>query len=89
MATAREDLKRAIANVQKAAEADTTRTGQAHADLLAAVRELTRAVETPEEKLMRMRFEVRFLSLLLLFLFLFYPAFPQALLLLHGLAFYL
>ena len=53
------DVQRAIENVQKAAKADTTRSGQAHVDLIDAMRTLNLAVETPAESLMRMRFEVR------------------------------
>ena len=52
------DLSKAIADVQKAAQADTTGTGQRHVDLLEAVRRLSVAAETPAETLMRMRFEV-------------------------------
>ena len=53
------DLSKALQDVQKAAASDTTRTGQAHVELLDAVRRLNLAAETPAETLMRMRFEVR------------------------------
>ncbi|KAK4692131.1 hypothetical protein P7C71_g5011, partial [Lecanoromycetidae sp. Uapishka_2] len=52
-----ERVAKAIQEVQKAAEADHARTGQAHVDLLDAVRKLTEAAETPAERLMRMRFQ--------------------------------
>lgn len=52
------DLSKAIADVQKAAQADKTGSGQSHVDLLEAVRRLNLAAETPAETLMRMRFEV-------------------------------
>lgn len=53
-----EKVLTAIENVQRAAKADANGTGQPHADLLDAVRELNLAAETPAETLMRMRFEV-------------------------------
>lgn len=53
-----EELQRAIANVQRAADGDTIGSGPQHVRLLDAIRELGQAAETPEEKLMRMRFEV-------------------------------
>ena len=52
------DLSKAIRDVNEAAQADTTGTGQSHVDLLEAVRRLNLAAETPAETLMRMRFEV-------------------------------
>lgn len=52
------DLSEAIRDVQKKAEADTSRDGEAHVQLLDAVRKLNLAAETPAETLMRMRFEV-------------------------------
>ena len=52
------DLSRAIAEVQQAAQADTTGTGQRHVDLLESIRRLNLAAETPAETLMRMRFQV-------------------------------
>ena len=51
-------VSQAIQDVQKAAEADTTRSGQAHVNLLDAVKKLNDAAETPAERLMRMRFQV-------------------------------
>ena len=54
----KEELQRAITSVQQAAEADTTGSGPNHVQLLDAIRELGQAAETPEEKLMRLRFEV-------------------------------
>lgn len=51
-------LHKAIENIQKTAQADTSRSGQAHVDLLDAVRTLNLAAETPAETLMIMRFEV-------------------------------
>ena len=51
-------IQQAIQNVQKAAQADITRCGQTHVDLLDAIRALNLAAETPAETLMRMRFEV-------------------------------
>ena len=54
-----ERVLKAIQEVQKAAEADDARIGQAHVDLLDAVRKLSEAAETPAERLMRMRFQVR------------------------------
>ncbi|KAL8705630.1 MAG: hypothetical protein Q9201_001267 [Fulgogasparrea decipioides] len=53
------ELSKAIADVQKAAEADKTGRGQSHVALLEAVRRLNLAVETPAETLMRMRFELK------------------------------
>ena len=55
---ANSNIQRALDNVQRAAQADTTGSGQAHVDLLEAVRLLNLAAETPAETLMRMRFEV-------------------------------
>ncbi len=52
------DVSKEIDNVRKAAQADTTGSGQAHVDMLEAIRKLNLAVETPAETLMRMRFEV-------------------------------
>lgn len=52
------DLSKAISDVQNAAQADTTGHGQNHVDLLASIRRLTLAAETPAETLSRMRFEV-------------------------------
>jgi len=52
------DVSKAIDNVRKAARADTNGSGQAHVDLLEAIRKLNLAAETPAESLMRMRFEV-------------------------------
>ncbi|KAL8727832.1 MAG: hypothetical protein Q9181_005564 [Wetmoreana brouardii] len=51
------DLSKAIADVQKAADADKSGNGQNHVALLEAVRRLSLAAETPAETLMRMRFE--------------------------------
>ena len=51
-------IQRALSNVQAKATADSTGTGQAHADLLDAIKELSLAAESPAETLMRMRFEV-------------------------------
>ena len=56
---AKDDVQKAIENVRKAAQVDTAGSGQAHVDLLEAVRKLNLAAETPAETLMRMRFEVR------------------------------
>ena len=53
-----DDVQNAIANVQKTAQADTTKSGQAHADFLEAIRQLNLVAETPRETLMRVRFEV-------------------------------
>lgn len=53
-----ERLQQALTNVQKAAQADKVGAGQAHVDLLDAVRKLNLAAESPAETLMRMRFEV-------------------------------
>lgn len=52
------DLSKAIQDVQDAAKADTTGTGQRHVDLLESIHRLNLAAETPAETLMRMRFEV-------------------------------
>lgn len=52
------DLSKAIENVQKAAQADTDGSGQAHVDLLEAIHQLNLTAETPSETLMRMRFQV-------------------------------
>ena len=49
---------KAIMNVQEAAQADIIDTGQAHVELLEAIRQLNLAAETPSETLMRMRFQV-------------------------------
>ena len=53
-----ESVQEAIANIQKAALKDKTGTGQAHADLLDGIRRLQLAAESPQETLMRIRFEV-------------------------------
>ena len=53
-----DQVQQAIANVQEAAHADTTKSGQAHADFLEAIRQLNLVAETPRETLMRVRFEV-------------------------------
>ena len=50
----------AIASVQRAAQADTSRVGQTHADFLEAIRQLNLVAESPQETLMRIRFEVIF-----------------------------
>ncbi|KAG8532525.1 uncharacterized protein KY384_002402 [Bacidia gigantensis] len=52
-------VQEAIANVQRAAQADKTKTGQTHADFLEAVRQLNLVAEAPQETLMRIRFEVQ------------------------------
>ena len=53
-----EGVQEAIANIQKAASADSTGAGQAHSKLLEAIQRLQLAVESPQETLMRIRFEV-------------------------------
>lgn len=52
-------VSQALDDVNKAAQADTNSTGQAHINLREAIRKLTLAVEKPEETLMRLRFQVR------------------------------
>ena len=52
------ELAKAIQDVQNAAAADSTGTGQRHVDLLEAIRRLNLVAEAPAETLMRMRFEV-------------------------------
>lgn len=53
------DLSKEIAAVQAAAQADTTRKDQPHADLLDAIHRLTIAAEKPVETLWRTRLEVQ------------------------------
>lgn len=52
------EISKAIQEVQKAAEADTTGTGQRHVDLLESIQKLRLVAEKPAETLMRMRLEV-------------------------------
>ena len=54
------DLSDAIRDVQNKAKADTAGNGEAHVQLLEAIRQLNLAAETPAETLMRMRFEVSY-----------------------------
>ena len=48
----------AVENVKRAADADLQGTGEPHVRLLDAITKLTRIVETPAERLMRLRLEV-------------------------------
>ena len=48
----------ALERVNKAAQDDTSGTGQAHSDLLESIRKLTLEVEKPNETLTRHRLEV-------------------------------
>jgi hypothetical protein len=52
------DLTNLLREVAQKAEADTTGNGEAHFQLLEAIRKLKLAAETPAETLMRMRHEV-------------------------------
>ncbi len=52
------DLSGLLEDVQRKSKADTTGNGEAHVQLLDAIRKLNLAAETPAETLMRMRFEV-------------------------------
>ena len=51
-------VSQALELLKKAAENDTSGTGQAHLDLLESIRVFTLAVEKPNETLTRHRFEV-------------------------------
>ena len=52
-------VQEAISRVQQAARAEKSGAAQDHVNLVEAVRQLNLAVETPQETLMRMRFQVR------------------------------
>lgn len=52
------DIAALMEDVKRKSEADTTKNGEAHVQLLESIRQLTLAAETPAETLMRMRFEV-------------------------------
>ena len=58
MVTRDSSVSQTLQNVIKAAQDDTTGTGQAHLTLRESIRKLTLAVEKPAETLMRHRFEV-------------------------------
>lgn len=51
-------LTKEIQDVQNAAKADVSQNGEAHVQLLEAIRKLNLAAETPEEILMRTHFQV-------------------------------
>lgn len=58
VATREPAVTQALEHVNKAAQADTSGTGQAHSDLIESIRKLTLAVEKPNETLTRCRLEV-------------------------------